>query len=70
MRSLGPVPKLEAFPNGTPMSTVFDALYRDGAVVIQNLLSTPEIASVSKELQPHFDAEYNSGLDVFANHSF
>lgn len=66
MGSLGPVPKLEAFPQGTPLEAILEVLYRDGAVVVQNLITPQQIADINKDLKPYFDAEYNSGLDVFA----
>lgn len=64
MGSIAEVPKLQAFPNGTAMETIFEALYRDGAVVIRNLVSADSIAGIQSDIKPYMDAEYNSGLDV------
>ena len=64
MGSVQEVPKLQAFPDGTPMDKVFEALYRDGAVVIKNLISEEDIRGIQADIKPHMDAEYNSGLDV------
>jgi hypothetical protein len=60
------VREIQAFPNGTPMDIVFDALYRDGAVKIKGLISPESIAAIQADLKPHFDAQYTSGLNVFA----
>lgn len=60
------VPKLKAFPDGTPMETILHILYRDGAVVVKNLISPESITAIQGDLKPYFDAEYNSGLEVFA----
>lgn len=66
MGSIEAVPELKAFPDGTSMDIVFDALYRDGAVKIKNLISAESIAAIQADLKPHFDADFNSGLNVFA----
>lgn len=58
--------ELKTFPDGTPMDIVFDALYRNGAVRIKNLVSPEGIAGIQADLQPHFDTEYNSQLSIFA----
>lgn len=69
MSSTTPVPKLEAFPDGAPMEQVFEALYRDGAVVIRNLVSTESIDAINADIKPFMDADYNSGLGVSINSS-
>jgi ectoine hydroxylase-related dioxygenase (phytanoyl-CoA dioxygenase family) len=66
MGSISPVPELQAFAAETPMETVFEALYRDGAVKIKGLVSPEGLAAIQGELQPHFDAKYKSDLLVFA----
>lgn len=48
------------------MDVVFEALYRDGAVKIKNLISAESIAAIQADLKPHFDSAFNSGLNVFA----
>jgi hypothetical protein len=60
------VPPVESFANGTPMEKVLEALYRDGAVRIKGLLSPSEIDEINGEIQPYLDADFNSGLNVFA----
>jgi len=57
---------LESFPNGTPMDRVLEALYRDGAVRICNLISVDTINAINAEIKPYMEADYNSGLEVFA----
>ena len=64
MGSVAEVPKLQSFPDGTPMETILEALYRDGAVVIKNVVSAEGIADINQDLKPHMEADYNSGLDV------
>jgi hypothetical protein len=66
MGSIEQVRSLEAFPDGTPMDIVFEALYRDGAVKIKNLISPESIAAIQADLKPHFESTFNSGLNVFA----
>lgn len=64
MGSITEVPKLQAFPNGTAMETILEALYSDGAVVIRNLVSAEAVEGIQSDIKPHMDAEYNSGLDA------
>lgn len=48
------------------MSTVLETLYRDGVVKITGLVPPEAIAEINAEIKPYMDADYNSGLEVFA----
>lgn len=63
---LSSVAPIESFPNGTPIEPILEALYRDGAVKIRNLVSAEDIDKINAEIKPYMDADYNSGLEVFA----
>lgn len=60
------VAPVATFPNGHPMEEVLEALYRDGAVRIRNLITPEAMSQINAEIQPYMDADYNSGLEVFA----
>lgn len=65
MGSLTPK-SLEAYPQGTPIETILTSLYEDGAVKVTGLISAEDIANINKDIKPYMDADYNSGLEVFA----
>ena len=66
MGSIGQPLTLQSFPSGTPMDIVLDRLYLDGAVVIRNLITPESISAINEDIKPFLDADYNSGLEVFA----
>ena len=57
---------VEAPPATSPSEKILDILYRDGAVVIKNLLSLASFTEINGEIKPYMDVDYNSGLEVSA----
>ncbi|KAJ5786939.1 uncharacterized protein N7503_012151 [Penicillium pulvis] len=66
MGSITPPRAVEALPATSASEKILEILYRDGAVVIKNLLSLDSVAEITGEIKPYMDADYNSGLEVFA----
>lgn len=66
MGSITPPRAVEALPATSASEKILEILYRDGAVVIKNLLSIDSVAEITGEIKPYMDADYNSGLEVFA----
>lgn len=58
--------RVESLPSDSTPDVILNILYRDGAVVLKGLVPLESIAQINGEIKPYMDADYNSGLEVFA----
>jgi len=62
------MPALQTLPNSASTSDILEVIKRDGALILEDVLSQSEIEQFRQELDPYMEATGN-GQDNFAGHS-
>ena len=58
------MPRLETFTPAASIDDIMDAVVRDGAVILKDVLAPVDLAQVNAELKPYVDATA-TGQDAF-----
>lgn len=58
------MPRLKSFLSDAPIDDIADAVVRDGAVILKNVLTPEHLAQVNAELKPYVSAT-SAGQDAF-----
>ena len=59
------MPEIKHFAKGTDAHTIVDAIKEDGAIILDNVISTEFIAALREETDPYMEGS-NLGVDDFA----
>ena len=56
---------IQSFSKDEKLDTILAALKKDGAVIVENVVSSNTVDAIAKELRPHFDSEGDTTVSEF-----